>query len=51
MTSAKTSAWLSPVSKAPKLKPLMLTPSDEKASSHLASFIEVQDPDDAEVIA
>ena len=50
-TSAKNGAWLSSVSKNPKCKLTLLTPNDEKATYHLARFIEVQDLDDSEVTA
>jgi type III restriction enzyme len=42
---------LSPVSKDPKFKPLLLTPDDEETTTRLARFIEVLHLDEAEVTA
>jgi len=44
-------ARLSPVSKDPKFKPILLSPEDEEATTHLARFIEVLHLDDSDVSA
>jgi type III restriction enzyme len=46
-----TGARLSPVSRDPKFKPILLTPEDEETTTHLARFIEVLHLDDSEVTA
>lgn len=46
-----TGTRLSPVSRDPKFKPILLTPEDEKTTTHLARFIEVLHLDDSEVTA
>ncbi|SRR6266568_538952 len=45
----ETGACLSPVSRDPKFKSILLTPDDEETTTHLARFIEVLHLDDAEV--
>lgn len=47
----KSGARLSPVSKDPKFKPILLTADDEQTTTHLARFIEMLHLDDSEVTA
>jgi type III restriction enzyme len=47
----ETGARLSPVSKDPRFKPILLTADDEETTKHIARFVEVLHLDDAEVTA